>query len=392
NRERVKEKRCNLMVTTHIFVVDENTFPIHLEYMFAGTGAKEKEEHIGLLADIKRVRVGDNVIFYLQRVGEKEGGFFGLFKVKDHKPLVFKEPGGEYLFDELKKKLIYRTFIEPFQVYKRPVTEWEALDVLPEKSTDILWSLIYRKLRALRGCTQITLEEAERLIALIRNNNNGKTFTSKIGYSYDSEEGEIIEGYSKKYTGKIIGLDTIKFLVEKYNKQRAFEVELQAFFTENAGENIIKDITGDKNEIIWLGNEVYCGVGMQKIDVFTITESINQKLFRIIELKDEFVLPTVIFQIKKYVEWTKQHMKGSNNNNIQPFVIAKKIPELSTGKIKLGKFEATLSGKKETIFFKKIIDAFKEFNKKKLALPIRYFEYEIFDSKNPKIIFNEINY
>ena len=28
-------------MTTHVFIVDDNTFKYHLEYMFAGTGAKK---------------------------------------------------------------------------------------------------------------------------------------------------------------------------------------------------------------------------------------------------------------------------------------------------------------------------------------------------------------
>lgn len=29
------------MTTTHVFIVDTNTFKYHLEYLFAGTGAKD---------------------------------------------------------------------------------------------------------------------------------------------------------------------------------------------------------------------------------------------------------------------------------------------------------------------------------------------------------------
>lgn len=29
------------MVTTHVFIVDSTTFKLHLEYLFAGTGAKD---------------------------------------------------------------------------------------------------------------------------------------------------------------------------------------------------------------------------------------------------------------------------------------------------------------------------------------------------------------
>ena len=31
------------MMTTHVFIVDSTTFKIHLEYLFAGTGAKDNK-------------------------------------------------------------------------------------------------------------------------------------------------------------------------------------------------------------------------------------------------------------------------------------------------------------------------------------------------------------
>lgn len=74
-------------MTTHVFIVDDNTFKYHLEYLFAGTGAKGKKidfnnssktklyagrkfagenSLVGMMADGCRVRKDDNIIFYLQ--------------------------------------------------------------------------------------------------------------------------------------------------------------------------------------------------------------------------------------------------------------------------------------------------------------------------------------
>jgi hypothetical protein len=132
-------------MTTHVFIVDQDTFPVHLKYLFAGTGFRDNDidlnnpntinlHHtvektiIGLLSDIKRVRVGDKVIFYLTQSAKTEGKFFGIFKIKNNNHLVFHEKDGRYLFNELNKKLIFRTLLEPMQVYPVGVTEWEALD------------------------------------------------------------------------------------------------------------------------------------------------------------------------------------------------------------------------------------------------------------------------
>jgi hypothetical protein len=84
------------MATTHILIVNEISFPVHLNYLFAGTGAKDNDLLYGLLADIKRVREGDFVIFYLEKVG-----FFGIFEI-DGQP--FKDVGRPTYLENLLAK------------------------------------------------------------------------------------------------------------------------------------------------------------------------------------------------------------------------------------------------------------------------------------------------
>jgi hypothetical protein len=91
-------------MTTHIFIVNDDTIPIHLKYLFAGTGAKDKDEDISLLADIKRVRPGDFVIFYIEGTTKIKGGFYGIFKIADQSPLVFHTLGANGLQPNLPKK------------------------------------------------------------------------------------------------------------------------------------------------------------------------------------------------------------------------------------------------------------------------------------------------
>jgi hypothetical protein len=85
-------------MNVHVFVVDSTTFKLHLEYMFAGTGAKDKtcqflydaefgfqsteRNLVGMIADISRVRPGDKIIFYLQATANSQGMFFGVFKAE----------------------------------------------------------------------------------------------------------------------------------------------------------------------------------------------------------------------------------------------------------------------------------------------------------------------
>jgi len=170
----------------NVFIVNDATFPSHLQYLFAGTGAKDKDEDVGLLSDIKRVRSGDFVIFYIEATTKVKGGFYGIFKIADQNPLVFQAKGRNGFQPNLGKKLIYRTLIEPYEVYPEGVPEWEALDKLPVYATEIQWSLIYRKLKGKRGCTPLLPWEAQKLMDMIRNKNRGKPIAdSKFNGSFD---------------------------------------------------------------------------------------------------------------------------------------------------------------------------------------------------------------
>lgn len=43
----------------HVFVVNEETLPIHLEYQFVGVSSGGRDTNIALLADALRVKEGD---------------------------------------------------------------------------------------------------------------------------------------------------------------------------------------------------------------------------------------------------------------------------------------------------------------------------------------------
>ena len=131
------------MLTTHVSIVDSETFPYHLEYLFAGTGSKndildfngreDSELHSGverklvsMISDSQRTRKGDYVIFYLQQnISESifEGKFYGLFKVASDFSFLDNNDGNQFLIEGLGKSLLFRTLIEPLQVYSLGVSE-----------------------------------------------------------------------------------------------------------------------------------------------------------------------------------------------------------------------------------------------------------------------------
>jgi hypothetical protein len=213
-------------MTTHVFIVDSVTFKLHLQYLFAGTGAKEyvvdfndnstttlhtSQENMlaGMIADGSRVRRGDQIFFYLQqdiRGGIFDGKFYGIFKARADWSFLDNNDGQQYLKTELGKSLTFRTLIEPYTVYADGVTEWEALDQIRNMTSpsQMLWSLIYRKLKANRGNTMVTIYEAERLTELLRNKNGPELNCGNKSLSFDAASEKIVcvDELRKAYTGR----------------------------------------------------------------------------------------------------------------------------------------------------------------------------------------------
>lgn len=380
-------------MTTHVFIVDENTFKYHLEYMFAGTGSKERvidfnntktsrlhhsteSSLVGMMADGSRVRKDDLIIFYLQASSQHEGIFFGIFQAINDGVFLDNYDNQQFLLNELRKSLTFRLLIKPFEVYSEGVSEWCALDEIKGLTSpnQMLWSLIYRKLKANRGNTMITIYESERLIDLIRKKNNHKAFSSKTEYfSYDCDANTIIPiSTHNQYTGRKIPINILPRLIEKHNSNKAFESHLQMYITQNIGLGTNKSL--DKclgifdKKIEWLGNEVSCGVGMQRIDVmFSIEESNNKRFLCPIELKSVGAYEDNTRQLTRYIDWIEQYYIPNRISIIQPFLICKKENPISDG----------------------LKENFILFNKRNGILPLKYIEYEIM---NNDIVFKEVEY
>jgi len=380
-------------MTTHVFIVDENTLKYHLEHLFAGTGAKDYQIDfngsenselnptrenllVSMIADLSRVRVGDYIIFYLQQsrnVGE--GKFYGIFKAKS---LGFLDNNDEnqYLNEELQKSLTFRIVIEPFEVYPKGVSEWEALDEIKniQVPCQMIWSLIYRKLKANRGNTMITIYEAERLFYLIRNKNDNRKIEAN-NFSFDIENKIIIPlENSNKYNGRKEEINILPRLISKYRNNRAFESHLQTFILQNLEKNdFLKKLLMDNGKLEWIGNEVSCGVGMQRIDIMLSFEKNDKRLITPIELK---AVPASLInkkQIQRYVDWLKQYYLPNRISNIQPILISKKFEN------------------KESELYSTILNSFKEFNNEnKDCFPLKYIEFYL--DEEDKIKFEEVDY
>lgn len=321
----------------HVFIVDEKTLQMHLKYKFAGTGAKEftcdflndnsveikptiERLLCGMIADISRIRKGDNVIFYLQQTSEHEGMFFGSMKIAEEPFLCMDK----FLETKLKKNLTFRVLLEPDKIYSKGITERECLDSLEgiKHPSELCWSLIYRKLKGNRGCTMITDKEYEQIMKKIEKKNSNR-YVIADGYDYDSNKNEIVScGGSERYTGTKEKLNIIDRLIYKKEKGNAYEAHLQAYVLQNL-ENI-KGLKPQNIPITWIGNEVSCGVGMQSIDVCFYQENNRELHIVICELKDEQPTENIKNQINKYISWIVEYIAPTYKKKIKiyPTIIA----------------------------------------------------------------------
>jgi len=379
---------------THVFIVNEKTLPVHLQYLFAGTGAYNQnrkiwlDEHIGLLSDISRARLGDLVIFYIEGTQKVKGGFYGIFQIAkvSSYPIVFHVPGQDGFRPNLSMKLIYRTLLRPYEVYSKGVPEWEALDKLPVYATDIQWSLIYRKLKGKRGCTPLLPLEAKRLINMIKSKNNGNFIANedyRDGFNWDNANRRIILTPTSQLYDLPFNQATnpLPIICKEFSTKKRYEIYLQLYFTYTIGVSTsLNPIVG--HNVLWFGNEVACGVGMQRIDILAINQLEKEEEYRIVELKDKPIKPDVVEQIEYYVNWASQnsgkHLDSAFAWNMQPVVFAPKIEK---------KFKK--NGEK-TRQWQKIVSAFNKCNQKRISLPILYFEFRV--DCGGSLVFGQIKY
>ena len=396
-------------MTTHVFIVDKTTLKLHLEYLFAGTGAKKRDgkSHegylidfnnsadtifapqtenmfVGMIADGGRVRIGDQIIFYLQQsLSEKifEGKFFGIFKATSDWSFLDNYDGQQYLNTELNKSLTFRTLIEPYKIYSEGVTEWEALDEIKNMTSpnQMLWSLIYRKLKGNRGNTMITIYEAERLTQLIRNKNNRAELNCRDkALSFDAGEQKIVclDERQRTYAGRQEVINLLPRLVAKYQAGNSFESHLQAYITKNLGKGTntgLDESILNGAQIEWLGNEVSCGVGMQRIDVMPSVIQNEQRTLIPVELKAVEADERNVIQIQRYVDWIEQYYIPNRQSDIQPVLVAKKITD------------------KQSNAYQRLIDSFNRFNQANNNRCAR-LKFVEFDLDNDDLNFEIVSY
>lgn len=162
----------------------------------------------------------------------------------------------------------------------------------------------------------------------------------------------------------------------KYQAGKSFEPHLQAYIIKNIGKKLNKDLDNiilNGGEIEWIGNEVSCGVGMQRIDVMLSILNNGQRIVVPIELKAVEANKHNVIQIQRYIDWIEQYYIPNRQSDIQPILISKKIEN------------------KGTEDYKKIIESFRKFNEinVKKCSQLKFVEFFV---KDKDIRFEKVIY
>lgn len=335
----------------HLFIVDERSLKYHLEFGFVGTGRVNNDFNISLYKDLCRLKNNDKIIFYVQKLRK----FYGIFKVINSpffesnenaylqpNPLNIVNNSGDNI------TLRYRCKIEPYEVYRYGIDEFDLIDILPNNVVDVLWSLLYRKLKAERGNSPLFGKEFNIIRNKLKDINNNQIQNSN-GYTFINAE--IIPSMPNNYGGN--DSDNIN-LTQFFLENNYFEDHIHSLLLKETPSIIFSE------QFDWLGNEVYCGAGMQAMDILFIKNNV----FNIIEIKKGNIPLTITEQILKYIRWLKNRFNDIAIEHYQPIILGEKI--------KRNKSNRSIMNTRRN----KLI----EFNNLNISLPIKYYEYEIIDS------------
>lgn len=335
----------------HLFVVDEISLKYHIEYGFVGTGNSTNNFNIGLWKDIARLKIDDKIVFYVQKTKK----FYGFFKVTStpfYDNSHYLQPTQlPFLGDNNDVILQYRALIAPDVVFENGIDEFDLVDILPNNVTDILWSILYRKLKGGRGCSPIFENEFNIIFNRISNNN-----TLLTGNSFSFSNSQIVLSQNVNNYQGTQNNPNIKNIILSNSYT---EHHLHSLLIENLPNLIF-------NNSRWLGNEVYSGAGMQSIDILSID---SNNIFNIIEVKKGDITPNITEQVEKYIQWLQNRFQNFIQINFQPIIIGKKINGIRKRNLRKNEFIS--------------------FNNQNIANSIQYFEYEII---NNQIVFNKIDY
>jgi hypothetical protein len=300
----------------HVFITDENTFPVVRDNSFWGVGIRGipntfdklveenlrngRKPYFGMIADILGTRIGDIAFLY-----ERQVGFHGIYKVTSE---PFFDPTPIGCVDETWP---IRIEIDCLNYFPQPVPEDYLFSTKEYESK--FWGWFYRKIQGPRGINTINPEAAEALIELL----------VKINGNAINKPSQIKRYPSSNRRGISLPLD------------RDGEVYLEAILRawiikniDNPNKKDLREIFGPIEDLEWFANNVPYHVTRKNIDVLCYHKNIKytgfplRYKFSVVELKRDIADGEDVSQVIKYSKWVAGRLAGSEVETIQPIIIA----------------------------------------------------------------------
>lgn len=300
----------------HVFVTDENTYPIVRDNSFWGLGVKGIPDSLGglirenlrnprktyfaMLADVLGTRVGDLAFLY-----ERQKGFHGIFKISS-KPFFDPTPVGC-----VNETWPIRVEIECLNYFPQPVPEDYLFSTKEYEAK--FWGWFYRKIQGPRGANTINPEAGEALVELL----------VKINGNAINKPPQIKPYPSKNKRQIILPLD--------HNGKAYLEDVLRAWLIANIDDHsnsAIREIFGPVEDLEWFANNVPYHVTRKNIDILCYHKNTRytglplRYKFSIVEIKRDLAKAEDVSQVIEYSKWVAGRLAGSEIETVQSILIA----------------------------------------------------------------------
>jgi len=352
-------------MSTHLFVVNSDTFPIHVQRNFTGVVRGGGIGYYGQLADLMNIREGDLAFFYLMYGNKKkllwpnnkfEPGYYGIYKIKsrpfiDDNDIEGKDQfDGQFIFGNSNSE-IFKNFkihgknplILPIRMLIEPVENLNYAKNVDDTTAYVdktdegqLWTLLFKKINKAgqaRGITPLLPEEASKIARLLFKANQIK-LSDRVNLLAD------ITRYSYPSNPRNFLTVTLEHQPDNPEKVR-IENMLVAWIMEHIDKDVpvLNDLIGDKEDLEFHGNHIQYGIAGDTIDILLLhRRKINGIEYRykatVIEVKRDRISESNVDQVLRYTKWVAQLVTFNNISAIQPVVIGKKPNIRQVDKIK----------------------------------------------------------
>lgn len=300
----------------HVFITDNDTFPIVRDNSFWGVGVKGipnsfekvikdnlknvRKPYFGMIGDILGTRISDIVFLY-----ERQVGFHGIYKIAS-KPFFDSTPIGC-----VNETWPIRLKIDCLNYFSQPVPEDYLFSTKEYESK--FWGWFYRKIQGARGVNTINPEAAEALIELL----------VKINGNAMNKPDWIKSYASKNVTEITLPLD---------NDGKVYlEDILRAWLIaniDNPKREDLREIFGPTDDLEWFANNVPYHVTRKNIDILCYHKNIKytgfplRYKFSVVELKRDTAKDKDVSQVIEYSKWVAGRLAGSEIETVHPILIA----------------------------------------------------------------------